>query len=136
MTGPDYSIGELANLGGVSRRTVRYYVQEGLLPPPLGLGRGARYDATHLERLLQIKDLQERGRTLEEVRAALDKRGGPPADTSVDRVPRTHWVRLEILPGLEMHVSSQHQIPTPAKLGELSAWCRRHFRLKGEEDDA
>ena len=33
-----YAIGELADLGGISRRTVRYYVQEGLLPPPRGLG--------------------------------------------------------------------------------------------------
>ena len=30
-----YDIDELADLGGVSRRTVRYYVQEGLLPAPL-----------------------------------------------------------------------------------------------------
>ena len=35
-----YNIDELADLGGVSRRTVRYYVQEGLLPAPLGVGRG------------------------------------------------------------------------------------------------
>jgi len=32
-----FSVGELAELGGVSRRTVRYYVQEGLIPAPLGL---------------------------------------------------------------------------------------------------
>jgi DNA-binding transcriptional MerR regulator len=35
-----YGIDELAELGGVSRRTVRYYVQEQLLPPPLGVGAG------------------------------------------------------------------------------------------------
>jgi len=40
MADERYSVGELADLGGVSRRTVRYYVQEGLLPTPLGVGRG------------------------------------------------------------------------------------------------
>lgn len=34
----------MAELGGVSRRTVRYYVQEGLLSAPLGVGRGRHYD--------------------------------------------------------------------------------------------
>ncbi|MBA2355458.1 MAG: MerR family DNA-binding transcriptional regulator, partial [Acidobacteria bacterium] len=38
-----YAIGDLAALGGVSRRTVRYYVQGGLIPPPEGLGRGNHY---------------------------------------------------------------------------------------------
>ena len=38
MTAPNYSIVELAELGGVSRRTVRYYVQESLLPS-LGVGQ-------------------------------------------------------------------------------------------------
>jgi DNA-binding transcriptional MerR regulator len=36
-----YAIGDLAELAGVSRRTIRYYVQEGLVPAPLGLGRGS-----------------------------------------------------------------------------------------------
>ena len=56
-----HAIGELADLGGVSRRTVRYYVQEGLLPAPLGVGRGRHYGAEHLEQLLKVKALQEQG---------------------------------------------------------------------------
>ena len=60
-----YAIGDLADLGGVSRRTVRYYVQEGLLPQPLGLGRGNHYGEQHLAQLLRVKRLQEAGRTLE-----------------------------------------------------------------------
>jgi len=71
---PRYAIGDLAELGGVSRRTVRYYVQEGLLPAPLGVGRGNHYGPAHLERLLNVKALQENGRTLDEIRQALRQR--------------------------------------------------------------
>ncbi|HXV65306.1 MAG TPA: MerR family transcriptional regulator, partial [Vicinamibacteria bacterium] len=128
MVSDEYSIGELANLGGVSRRTVRYYVQEGLIPPPHGLGRGARYDRAHLEQLLRVKALQERGLTLDEVRRAIGSKQELPASEVVpEHISRSHWTRVEILPGLELHVSSRHRIPSPAQLDELVHWCRRHF---------
>jgi DNA-binding transcriptional MerR regulator len=126
-----YTIGELAELGGVSRRTVRYYVQEGLIPPPAGLGRGAHYGKEHLEALLRVKAMQERGLLLEEIRLALSSGKARPAGTkSPLPVPRSYWSRMEVLPGLEIHVGSRYQIPTPAKLEELFEWCRTHFRDK------
>ena len=66
-----FAIGDLADLGGVSRRTVRYYVQEGLLPAPLGVGRGNHYGREHLDQLLRVKALQESGLTLDEIRQSL-----------------------------------------------------------------
>ena len=48
---PKYSLDELAALGGISPRTVRYYISEKLLPPPLGRGPGKHYDDAHLTRL-------------------------------------------------------------------------------------
>jgi len=140
VTPEEYSIREIAELGGVSRRTIRYYVQEGLLPPPHGLGRGARYDRGHLERLLLIKDFQEQGRTLQEVRQALGAGGAtdnsPRASASVPApVSRSRWTRLEILPGLELQVSKARQIPSAAKLAELVEWCERHFRYEEEGSD-
>src|SRR5262245_11820018 len=67
-----YGIEELAALGGVTRRTVRYYVQRGLLPTPLGTGRGPHYTPAHLERLIHIRKLQEAGVPLAEIAAQLD----------------------------------------------------------------
>jgi DNA-binding transcriptional MerR regulator len=128
----EYTIAELAELGGVSRRTVRYYVQEGLIPPPKGLGRGAHYTKEHLDALLRVKSMQERGLLLEEIRVALLP-GKPRAEEPLS-VPRSHWSRIELLPGVELHVSSRHQIPRPAKLHELASWCRNHFRDKENED--
>lgn len=127
-------------MGGVSRRTVRYYVQEGLIPPPRGLGRAATYGRAHLERLLRVKELQERGLTLEEVRREVEPGRRPKEPREKDRaapaprLARSLWTRIELLPGVELHLSSGRL--APSKLDELSDWCRLHIRQNRENDDA
>ena len=130
----EYTIGELAELSGVSRRTVRYYVQEGLIPPPEGLGRGAHYGREHLEALLGVKSMQEQGLMLEDIRASLSsgKHRAAAAESPL-ALSRSRWIRIEILPGLEIHAESRYQIPPAAKLKELLEWCRTHFRSKRED---
>lgn len=128
-----YGVEELAALGGVTRRTVRYYVQEGLLPAPLGVGRGRHYGPQHLERLQALKALQERGLSLEEIRRELDRppgrgaRSGAAAPAAAE-VTRAAWTRLEVAPGIELHVSGQRRLPSPGRLRELVEWCERHIR--------
>ena len=56
-----YSIGELAELTGVSRRTVHFYVQRRLIDPPLGRGRGRHYDAGHVRQIREVRALQRLG---------------------------------------------------------------------------
>jgi predicted DNA-binding transcriptional regulator AlpA len=132
-----YSIDELADLGGVSRRTVRFYVQEGLLPSPLGVGRGSHYDRSHLDRLLQVKAGQEAGRSLDEIR---ERRGPLPGGVRhglapAQSLPRSAWRRLELAPGVELHVASDIRLPAPGRLGELVTWCRQHLRRNTEGED-
>lgn len=50
-----YNIETLAKMSGLTRRTIRYYIQRELLDPPRGSGRGAFYTDDHLERLHKIK---------------------------------------------------------------------------------
>jgi DNA-binding transcriptional MerR regulator len=66
-----YTIAELADLADVTPRTVRYYVAQGLLPAPSGAGPGARYDESHLLRLLLIRRLQAAHQPLAEIRRRL-----------------------------------------------------------------
>lgn len=66
-----FSIGTLAEAAGVTRRVVRFYVQRGLLPPPLGRGRGSHYNETHLNRLLEIQQRQARGESLDAIQTAV-----------------------------------------------------------------
>jgi DNA-binding transcriptional MerR regulator len=133
-----YGVEELAALGGVTRRTVRYYVQEGLLPAPLGVGRGRHYGPQHLERLQALKALQERGLSLEEIRRELSRPPGRAARSSaaapaVPELTRVAWTRLEVAPGIELHVSGQRRLPSPGRLRELLEWCERHIRRNDDD---
>ncbi|WP_406471713.1 MerR family transcriptional regulator [Streptomyces hirsutus] len=55
---------ELARLAGVTVRTLRFYRERKLIPPPRREGRIAWYDDHHLARLRTITALLERGHTL------------------------------------------------------------------------
>ena len=63
-----FDLGTLAELAGVTPRTVRYYIQQGLLPPPGARGPGAHYDHAHLDRLNLIRRLQREHLPLAEIR--------------------------------------------------------------------
>jgi Ca-activated chloride channel family protein len=71
-----FSIGDLADQAGVTPRTIRYYVELGLLLPPTGTGNRATYGPEHLDRLMTIKKLQMRRLSLDEIRAYLAEAEG------------------------------------------------------------
>lgn len=66
-----YTIQELSELTGFSRRTIRYYIQEGLLKPPAGRGRGGYYYDSHLNALSKIRQLQNQGLKLATISSIL-----------------------------------------------------------------
>lgn len=57
----------------VTKRTVRYYVAERIVPPPVGSPKNARYGAEHLIRLVGARALADIGRSLPAVRTELDR---------------------------------------------------------------
>ncbi|MGV9317937.1 MerR family transcriptional regulator [Streptomyces sp. NPDC003660] len=66
---------ELAHIAGITVRTLRFYRERRLIPPPRREGRIAWYDDHHLARLRTIAALLERGHTLNgiaELAEALD----------------------------------------------------------------
>lgn len=66
-------IGELAQQAGTPVATVRYYEQEGLLPPAARLANNYRYyGAAHLERLQFILRCRSLDMSLAEIRELLD----------------------------------------------------------------
>ncbi|MEU0596829.1 MerR family transcriptional regulator [Streptomyces sp. NPDC006393] len=71
----EYRMEELAELAGITVRTLRFYRERKLIPPPRREGRIAWYDDHHLARLRTIAALLERGHTLSgiaELAEALD----------------------------------------------------------------
>ncbi|MEU9714715.1 MerR family transcriptional regulator [Streptomyces sp. NPDC047976] len=74
--GREYRTEELAEAAGIPVRTLRFYRERKLLPPPRREGRIAWYDERHLARLRTIAALLDRGHTLggiAELTAAFEK---------------------------------------------------------------
>lgn len=65
------SIGELAEMAGVTVRTIRYYIEQGLLPRPETQGRYTTYDTSYVNRLRLIRELKEQFLPLGEIRKRL-----------------------------------------------------------------
>jgi Cd(II)/Pb(II)-responsive transcriptional regulator len=76
-------IGELASLTGCSVETIRFYEQEGMLPPPpRSAGNYRIYGETHVEQLLFIRRCRSLDMTLDEIRQLLTIRDTPQGDCS------------------------------------------------------
>jgi DNA-binding transcriptional MerR regulator len=74
-----FSIDDLCSLTGLTRRGIRFYIQNKLLMPPIGHSRGAKYTRTHLEELLLILKWKAAGVTLEGIKEILfEQRGDKP----------------------------------------------------------
>lgn len=122
MTEQRFSILELAALAGISGRTVRYYVQRGLIPPPDGRGPGRHYGPEHLERILKLRDLQRTGLSLDVATSALTGLVNEPvADEPIERELIT---RLKLGEGLFLEVGPGIPIPTDQQLRDMARRCR------------
>jgi DNA-binding transcriptional MerR regulator len=66
-----YDLSEWCDLAGVTPRTVRYYIQQGLLPSPGSSGPGVKYGEGHVRRLRLIRRLQREHLPLSEIRRRL-----------------------------------------------------------------
>jgi DNA-binding transcriptional MerR regulator len=131
------SIGELAAKTGVSRRTVRYYVQQGLIPGPVGRGRGSGYTQDHVDRILQIRQLQRNGVQLRTIRqlpnaASAGATGGSGQEDSCDAFPATSVVRIDIAPGIRLELAAGRDVPDPSLLRAIRDSCRNILRCYEE----
>lgn len=142
-----WKLEELADEAGVSPRTVRYYVQRGLLPAPVFRGRDTAYSAEHLVRLRAIRRLQEQFLPLDAIQVELERRtthelqriadgkeSAPkvtyhvPAAPSPEPAPmhEERWIRIVLDDGLELHLSDRAPPHARALFDELRARCRGH----------
>jgi len=114
-----YNIDELTKLVDISKRTIRYYIQQGLLERPEGEKRGSYYTQEHLEQLLEIKKWQKEGLSLERIKElltvnpeminALPARSLKPGDISV-------CSHVFIDDGIEVQINPSKADMTPEEL--------------------
>ncbi|WP_205729492.1 MerR family transcriptional regulator [Geobacillus sp. E263] len=83
-----FKIGELAELAGVSKRTIDYYTQLGLLEPVRSETNYRYYPEESIERLRLIDALKKQHLTLEEIKERLQIIQNQPdaADEIVDKI--------------------------------------------------
>jgi DNA-binding transcriptional MerR regulator len=114
-----FSLDELCSLTGLPKRTVRYYIQIGLLDRPLGETRGAHYLSRHLEKLLHIKKLTESGVSLDRIREVLS--GEPLPIPPRPSRPGTVVVRSHVIvaDGIEIQIDPERSGLNPEELRAL-----------------
>ncbi len=124
-----YSIGELAALAGVSRRTVRFYVQSRLISPPLGAGRGSYYTAAHLESIRRIRRRQAGGSGISD--------GAAPGYSPSREFRAEPLISIRLLEGYSLVVDRGCGIPPLEVLRKLvrALEDRRSPDSCGERDD-
>lgn len=99
-----FTLDELCALAELTRRTVRYYIQLGLVDRPHGETRAAHYTGAHLDQLLRIRKWTQAGLSLERVRSLLS---GEDAQVPLPaRPPGTLevWSHLVLADGVELTI--------------------------------
>jgi DNA-binding transcriptional MerR regulator len=115
----ELTIKDICGRGGVTPRTVHYYIQQELLPPPDGAGRGARYTEAHLARLRLIRRLQKEHLPLNEIRrqlAALSD--GQVLQALASGTPsskRTRNSALDYIQSVKSSTGSRHRTPDASR---------------------
>jgi DNA-binding transcriptional MerR regulator len=105
----EYRIGELAREAAIPVRTVRYYQERKLLPPPRRAGKIGWYSQAHMIRLRIIGQLLDRGHTLGGIGELLSA-----------------WERgydLAALLGFEQAITApwSDEVPAPVTVADVSA---------------
>ncbi len=114
-----FSLDELCALSDLTKRTVRYYVQIGLVNRPEGETRAAKYSSQHLEQLLLVKKWTAAGVSLGPVRELLQGAPAPVPDRG--RVPGSIEVcsHLHVATGVELVIEPTRAGLTPEQLRHL-----------------
>lgn len=104
-----YTLDQLAELAGVNRRTVRYYIQLGLVERPIGETRAAHYTWKHVKQLLEVRSYSEQGFSLERIGELMRGEESPPPAATLARpgsitvqshIHLANGVELVVEPGL------------------------------------
>ena len=128
-------IDELATAAGLTRRAVRFYVQQKLLPPPTGVGRGRHYDRSHLDRLREIVAQQAAGHSLDAIRRLAAGEPLPPAAARRHRpsVSAQLWTRVTLADGVELSFDTARHQPDAEGLLALRELSRRVFARRDQD---
>lgn len=121
-----FTLDQLSALTDLPLRTIRYYIQLGLVDRHEGDRKHARYTQKHLDQVLQVRAMADQGTPLDRIKQLIHGISTPPpppkaaGDISVIS-------KVFIAPGVELHIEPQLAALSPEKLrlfvrSVLSTW--------------
>lgn len=133
-----YSLDELCSLTDTSKRTVRFYMQEGLVDRSEGQRKGAYYLERHLMQLLEIKKWQQAGLSLERIKQIIrnekDNELIPPIQPQQPGSLEV-WSHLNIADGIQLQIEPGRSGLSPEQIRKLLKSVTKELnRITGEEE--
>jgi DNA-binding transcriptional MerR regulator len=117
----NYWISELAERTGVSTRTIRYYIEEGLLPQPEIQGKYAVFNDDYMVRLNLIKFLKDAYLPLKEIKRILDSLSVPETRDLVEKFEQNPTLAMSELMTNFAELSSPSSVKYEFKSTEQSS---------------
>ncbi len=131
----EYTIQELSDLTGVARRTIHFYTQQEIIPPPQGAGLSTRYQQLHLVRLKLIPYLRQEGLRLDQIRSYFKKQDLIELEkrlTNAEATPKTEirekptpvlqgksLIHFSLPQGLALLVPEEYSAKDPDRVAEI-----------------
>jgi len=112
-----FTLEEIAALAELPRRTVRYYIQVGLVDRPQGIAKGAFYTQHHVEQLLLVRKWQLAGLSLERIGEVLKQQTSGPLPPTPRRAGTVEvWSHLVVADGVEITLEPGRAGLTPEQV--------------------
>lgn len=119
MSSQIFSLDELCSLTDLSKRTVRYYVQMGLVSRPEGETRAAKYSSQHLEQLMLIKKWTAAGVSLDRIHELLRGEAPPVPSRPKTRGQIEVCSHVYVAEGIELVIDPSCSGLSPEQLREI-----------------
>ena len=132
-----FTLDEIASLAELPRRTVRYYIQTGLVDRPQGIGKGAYYTERHVEQLLLVRKWQLAGLSLERIGEVLKQPSGPLPPAPRRKGTVEVWSHLVVADGVEVTLDPSRAGLSPDKVRAFFRGVAEVFEKlqNGEEEE-
>lgn len=128
-----YSMQQLTEISELPKRTIRYYIQKGLVNRPNGAKKSASYTSLHLEQLLKIKMWKAAGINLERIahllsHSSTEQETQQPGDAQI-------VCRIFISPGVYLDINRETSQLTDTDVRAIGHSCLKAIEeIKYGED--
>ena len=112
-----FTLDQLSALTDLSLRTIRYYMQLGLVDRHEGDRRHARYTSKHLGQIVQVRSMADQGVPLERIKQTIQGNTSPlplPLPKSAGDISVIS--KVYVAPGVELHLDPSMAGLNPEKL--------------------